>query len=81
MKLFAKGVQQDALDSLIKGADQMLTPVGFQSSAPGEWTRKASWKREEVDLRLQGISSLGLQPAFRVALPRTSTSPVGARVV
>jgi len=77
MSIFGERIRKEAVDSLITSLDRLLPRSGFKQSDRGEWTRKAGWKIEEVDLRVDDMSREGLQPAFRVAIPTLDISPVG----
>ena len=77
MNFFGEKVQKEAIQSLIVSTDRVLSEAGFEQIAPGDWKRKFSWKFEEVDLRVCHLSWRGLQPSFRIAIPRSDLSPVG----
>jgi len=55
----------------------MASRAGFRQTDHGEWERDSQWKVEEIDLRLREVSLRGLQPALRVAIPRSEPSPLG----
>jgi len=69
--------QERLIDVVIASADRILSAEGFSQSDRGEWQRKSDWKIEEVDLRIRGMQGSRLQPAFRVAIPRSEITAVG----
>jgi hypothetical protein len=77
MTLFSDNNRDAIVEPLIASIDNVLSQVGFTQSSRGEWERKSNWKLEEIDLRIREMSSQGLQPAFRVAIPRSDVSPLG----
>ena len=74
MSLFGEAVRREALKILVPKVDHVLSAAGFKQTDLGEWERDSKWKIEEVDLRLSKVTRLGLQPALRVAIPRSDAS-------
>src|ERR1043166_3639623 len=77
MSFFGNKVRGDVLKALIPALNSTLSLAGFNQIDAGEWERNSKWKIEEIDLRLREVTRRGLQPAFRVAIPRLDSSPVG----
>lgn len=77
MSIFGEKVREEAVETLIPALDHLLSKVGFKQTERGEWERDSTWRVDEVDLRLRDVTRYGLQPAFRVAIPRSDVSQAG----